>query len=308
MKRLWNVGAWFAAAAVSVPLATVLWALVAPAGETWRHLRATVLADYAVNTVLLALSVGTFATVVGVGAAWTLATKDFPGRRFLSAALVLPLATPAYVVAYVYTDMLDYAGPVQTALRHVMDWQVGDYAFPAIRSLPGAALMLGLVLYPYVYVLARVAFASQAAPLAEAARTLGAGPRRAFFRVALPAARPAIAGGAALAMMETVADYGVVDYFGVATFTSGVFRTWFALGDRRDRDAARGMAVRGGGGAGAGRALRAPRPIRESVAARRRRARQASHRRGGVSRRALLAPCRCCWVSCCRPLFLAATP
>ena len=232
MKRLWNVGAWFAAAAVSVPLATVLWALVAPAGETWRHLRATVLADYAVNTVLLALSVGTFATVVGVGAAWTVATKDFPGRRFLSAALVLPLATPAYVVAYVYTDMLDYAGPVQTALRHVMDWQVGDYAFPAIRSLPGAALMLGLVLYPYVYVLARVAFASQAAPLAEAARTLGAGPRRAFFRVALPAARPAIAGGAALAMMETVADYGVVDYFGVATFTSGVFRTWFALGDR----------------------------------------------------------------------------
>ena len=110
MKRLWNVGAWFAAAAVSVPLATVLWALVAPAGETWRHLRATVLADYAVNTVLLALSVGTFATVVGVGAAWTVAAKDFPGRRFLSAALVLPLATPAYVVAYVYTDMLDYAG------------------------------------------------------------------------------------------------------------------------------------------------------------------------------------------------------
>ena len=149
------------------------------------------LADYAVNTVLLALSVGTFATVVGVGAAWTVAAKDFPGRRFLSAALVLPLATPAYVVAYVYTDMLDYAGPVQTALRHVMDCRLATTRSRQSVRFPGAALMLGLVLYPYVYVLARVAFASQAAPLAEAARTLGAGPRRAFFRVALPAARPA---------------------------------------------------------------------------------------------------------------------
>ena len=232
MRRLWSVGAWGVAALVAVPIVAVAGTLAAPAGETWRHLRATVLADYVLNTAVLAASVGALATVIGVATAWAVATKEFPGRRFLSVALVLPLAAPAYVIAYVYTDLLDYAGPVQTALRAVMNWGAQDYAPPAIRSLPGAVLMLSLVLYPYVYVLARVAFVNQAAALAEAARTLGAGPRRAFFGVALPAARPAVAGGAAIVMMETVADYGVVDYFGVATFTTGIFRTWFGLGDR----------------------------------------------------------------------------
>ena len=229
---MWSVGAWCAAATVAVPIVTVVASLAAPSGETWRHLRATVLADYVLNTVSLAAGVGILATVIGVALAWTVATKEFPGRRLLSAALVLPLATPAYVVAYVYTDLLDFAGPVQTALRAATGWQAGDYTPPPIRSLPGAVLMLALVLYPYVFVLARVAFASQGAALAEAAHTLGAGPRRAFFRIALPAARPAIAGGTALVMMEAVADYGVVDYFGVPTFTTGIFRTWFALGDR----------------------------------------------------------------------------
>ena len=232
MNRVWAVGSWVIAGLVGLPIIAVLWSLTGGGGESWPHLRDTVLADYTANTVLLALSVGCITAIIGVAAAWTVATRDFPGRRILSWALVLPLAAPAYVVAYVYTDLLEFAGPVQRALRSLTGWAAGDYPFPAIRSLPGAAIVLGLVLYPYVYVLARTAFMTQASSLFEAARVLGASRRRAFARVALPAARPVVAGGVALTMMEAVADYGVVDYFGVSTFTTGIFRTWFALGDR----------------------------------------------------------------------------
>ena len=228
MNRLWNIGTWSVAALVGAPMLVVLAALVAPPSDNWQHIKETVLVDYVANTVLMMTSVGVLAGLIGIATAWAIATHDFPGRRLLSWTLVLPLAAPAYVVAYVYTDLLEFAGPVQTALRDA-GWQA---PLPRIRSLGGAAVVLGLVLYPYVYLLARTAFASQAAALVEAARVLGATPSRAFTRIALPAARPAIAGGMALAMMEAVADYGVVEYFGVATFTTGIFRTWFALGDR----------------------------------------------------------------------------
>ena len=228
MNRLWSVVACSLAALVAAPLIVVLSAFAAPAGDAWAHLKQTVLADYVVNTLLLVLAVGALAALLGVATAWTVASRDFPGRRLLSWALVLPLAAPGYVTAYVYTDLLEFAGPLQTALRDA-GWHG---ALPPIRSLGGAALVLGLVLYPYVYLLARRAFATQAGSLFEAARALGAGPTRAFATIALPAARPAIVGGAALAMMEAVADYGVVEYFGVSTFTTGIFRTWFALGDR----------------------------------------------------------------------------
>ena len=233
MNRAWSAAAWLIATPVSVPVIVVMGSLfVVESASSWEHLRETVLVEYIANTTALAVGVGALAGVIGIAAAWVVSTREFPGRRILSWALVLPLATPAYVVAYVYTDLLDFAGPVQAGLRTVTGWQTGDYWFPSIRSLPGAALVLGLVLYPYVYLLARTAFAAQAASLFEAARVLGASPRRAFFAVAMPAARPVIAGGIALAMMETVADYGVVDYFGVSTFTTGIFRTWFAMGDR----------------------------------------------------------------------------
>ncbi|MDE0039220.1 MAG: iron ABC transporter permease [Gammaproteobacteria bacterium] len=232
MNRVWTLLAWAIATLVGIPIVVVVAALVTPESASWSHLRDTVLADYVVNTVALTVGVGVLAALIGIAAAWTVATREFPGRRLLSWALVLPLAAPAYVVAYVYTDLLEFAGPVQSTLRAATGWAAGDYWFPPIRSLPGAALVLSLVLYPYVYLLARTAFESQAASLFEAARVLGARPRRAFGTVALPAARPVIAGGIALAMMETVADYGVVDYFGVSTFTTGIFRTWFALGDR----------------------------------------------------------------------------
>ena len=232
MNRNWTVVAWVIATFVGIPIVVVAAALFTPQSDSWSHLRDTVLFDYVVNTVALTVAVGVLAALIGIAAAWTVATREFPGRRLFSWALVLPLAAPAYVVAYVYTDLLEFAGPVQSALRGATGWAAGEYWFPPIRSLPGAALVLSLVLYPYVYLLARTAFETQAASLFEAARVLGARPRRAFVAVALPAARPIIAGGVALAMMETVADYGVVDFFGVSTFTTGVFRTWFALGDR----------------------------------------------------------------------------
>ncbi|GLT22798.1 iron(III) ABC transporter permease [Zoogloea oryzae] len=199
---------------------------------TWSHLAATVLPEYIQNSLALCLGVGVGVAIVGVATAWLTTMHDFPGRRVFDWALVLPLAMPAYVMAYVYTDFLQFVGPVQTALRDAFGWEFGDYYFPDIRTLPGAMLMFVFVLYPYVYLLARTAFLERAGGVLEAARTLGIGPWRAFFTVSLPLARPAIAAGVALALMETLADYGTVAYFAVNTFTTGIYRAWFSLGDR----------------------------------------------------------------------------
>ncbi|MCG2577069.1 iron ABC transporter permease [Dechloromonas sp. XY25] len=200
--------------------------------ETWAHLSATVLPEYIANSLWLCLGVGLGVGIVGVTTAWLTAMHEFPGRRFFEWALVLPLAVPAYVMAYVYTDFLQFVGPVQTFLRDTFGWAHGDYWFPDIRTLPGAVLMFVCVLYPYVYLLARTAFLERASGMLEAARTMGLGPWRAFFAVSLPLARPAIVAGVALALMETLADYGTVAYFAVNTFTTGIYRAWFSLGDR----------------------------------------------------------------------------
>ena len=199
---------------------------------TWVHLSQTVLPEYILNTLLLCLGVGAGVAVIGVATAWLTAMHEFPGRRVFAWALVLPLAMPAYVMAYVYTDFLQFVGPVQSLLRETFGWEHGDYWFPDIRTLPGAMLMFASVLYPYVYLLARTAFLERASGMLEAARTLGLGPWRAFFVVSLPLARPAIVAGVALALMETLADYGTVAYFAVNTFTTGIYRAWFSLGDR----------------------------------------------------------------------------
>jgi iron(III) transport system permease protein len=227
----WTLGALAAAFLVLLPSLVVLASLAAPASENWAHLASTVLPTYVGNTLKLMALVALMTGIAGVGTAWLTVTTRFPGHSVASWALVLPLATPAYIVAYVYTDLLAFAGPVQSALRAATGWGVGDYYFPPVRSLPGAAVMLSLVLYPYVYLLARASFQRQSAALFDAARNLGARPWRAFTRVALPCARPAIAGGIALALMETISDFGVVDYFAVPTLTTGIFRTWFSLGD-----------------------------------------------------------------------------
>lgn len=216
-----------------LPVASVgLNIFVGGTSATWSHLAQTVLPEYIANSLLLCVGVGLGVALLGVTTAWLTAMHDFPGRRFFEWALVLPLAMPAYVMAYVYTDFLQFVGPVQTILRESFGWEHGDYWFPDIRTLPGAILMFVCVLYPYVYLLARAAFLERTSGMLEAARTLGMGPWRGFFSVSLPLARPAIAAGIALALMETLADYGTVAYFAVNTFTTGIYRAWFSLGDR----------------------------------------------------------------------------
>lgn len=216
---------------VALPVITVMSFVFYPAGEVWQHLVSTVLADYVINSLALMFGVAVGTLTIGVSTAWLTTVCRFPGRKVFEWALLLPLAMPAYIIAYTYTGMLDVAGPVQTSLREWAGWSYGDYWFPEIRSLTGAMLMLCLVLYPYVYLLARSAFLEQSVFVMDASRTLGCGPWQSFFRVSLPAARPAIIAGLLLALMETLADYGTVQYFGVATFTTGIFRTWFGLGD-----------------------------------------------------------------------------
>ena len=216
-----------------LPVASVgLNIFVGGTSETWGHLVHTVLPEYIRNSLWLCFGVGCGVAVLGVATAWLTAMHEFPGRRIFDWAMVLPLAMPAYVMAYVYTDFLQFVGPVQTALRDTFGWQYGDYWFPDIRTLPGAILMFVCVLYPYVYLLARTAFLERASGMLEAARTLGMGAWRAFFSVSLPLARPAIVAGVSLALMETLADYGTVAYFAVNTFTTGIYRAWFSLGDR----------------------------------------------------------------------------
>ncbi|MCC6072220.1 ABC transporter permease [Massilia sp. GCM10020059] len=227
------VAAMLVAALIAVPILSVTAnLLLAGAGDTWSHLASTVLPDYIVNTLILCAGVGIGVIVVGVSTAWLVSIHDFPGRRIFEWALVLPLAVPAYVMAYAYTDLLQFVGPVQTWLRETFELVPGQYWFPDIRTVGGACLVFVFVLYPYVYLLARAAFLERASGMLEAGRSLGLGPWANFFRVSLPLARPAIAAGAALALMETLADFGAVTYFGVPTFTSGIYRAWFSLGDR----------------------------------------------------------------------------
>lgn len=228
----WTVAALGLAALTGLPIAAILWTALTGGGESLGGLAATVLPTYLANTALLMVLAGGIATVTGTGCAWLVAATRFPGRRVLSWALVLPLALPAYLAAYIYAGLLDYAGPVQTMLRDATGWGVGDYWFPGIRSLGGGAFVLGFVLYPYVYLLARTAFATQSLGQFRAARSLGAGPARVFWRVALPAGRPAIAGGLALVLMEVLADFGVAEYFAIPTFSTGIFRSWLAMGDK----------------------------------------------------------------------------
>ncbi len=230
--RLLGGGAVAIAALCLLPMLAVLVTALSGGSDTLAHLADTVLPGYTINTALLVVYValGTFA--IGSGAAWLVTMTEFPGRRILEIALVIPLAFPAYVLAYAYTHILDHPGIVQATLRDVTGWGPRDYWFPEIRSLGGAAAMLTLVLYPYVYLLARAAFLQQSATTYYAARALGCSPVRACLRVSLPMARPAIAAGVLLATMETIADFGTVSYFGVQTFATGIYTSWFTMADR----------------------------------------------------------------------------
>jgi iron(III) transport system permease protein len=234
----WRLNLWVGlvgaiALLIAMPVLVVLSSIFASEGAVWTHLASTVLTHYILNSVLLMLGVGVGVLLIGVGTAWLVTLCRFPGSTWLTWALLLPLAFPAYLLAYIYTEWLDFYGPVQRSLRALFEWRTAsDYWFPDIRSLWGATLMLTLVLYPYVYLLARVAFLNQSVCTLEASRSLGCTPWRGFFSVALPLARPAIAAGVALVLMETLNDFGTVQYFGVDTFTTGIYRTWFGFGDR----------------------------------------------------------------------------
>jgi iron(III) transport system permease protein len=228
----WSMATWVIATLVGAPVLVVGLHLLAPSGEVWTHLAQTVLADYVANSLWLMLGVGAGVGIGGVGVAWLVTMCRFPGSRQLEWALLLPMAMPAYVVAYTYTGLLDYAGPVQSSLRALFGWSSArDYWFFEVRSLGGAIWVMVMVLYPYVYMLARAAFMEQSVCVLEASRTLGRTPWRAFRQVALPLARPAIAAGVALALMETLNDFGTVHYFAVDTFTTGIYRTWLGLGE-----------------------------------------------------------------------------
>ena len=226
----WLLGLVLVSALLAVPVLCILSSVFLPSGDVWRHLYDTVLVSYIVNSLSLVLGVGILVLILGTIPAWLITMYRFPGSKILAWALLLPMAIPAYIIAYTYTGLLDVAGPLQMLLRESFAWQYGDYWFPEVRSLGGAISMLALVLYPYVYLLSRAAFIEQSLCVLEVSRSLGCGPYRSFFTVALPLARPAIIAGLSLVMMETLADYGTVQYFGVATFTTGIFRTWFGLG------------------------------------------------------------------------------
>ena len=193
----------------------------------WSHLAETVLPRYVLNTITLMMSVGALSLIFGVTSAWIIFRFDFIGRRHIQWILLLPAAIPGYLIAYTYTDFLEYAGPVQVLLRDLMGWQSArDYWFPEIRSMSGAALVLGAVLYPYVYVMARTAFLLTPASLFEVSQMMGRGH---FWRVGLPLARPAIVAGLALVLMETVSDFGTVEYFAIETLTLGIFNVWLGM-------------------------------------------------------------------------------
>jgi iron(III) transport system permease protein len=229
---VWTLGITAIALVVAAPILFVLANLFADTREIWSHLASTVLPGYLLNSIWLTLGVSVGVSVIGVGTAWLVTMCRFWGDRIFEWALLLPMAAPAYILAYTYTDFLDFSGPVQTGLRNLFGWEYGDYWFPHIRSLWGAIILLALTLYPYVYLLARVAFLEQSVCTLEASRILGCNPWRSFATVALPLARPAIVAGLALALMETLNDFGTVQYFGVDTFTTGIYRTWFGMGER----------------------------------------------------------------------------
>jgi iron(III) transport system permease protein len=225
-QRRWYPIAFAVALLVLLPLSVLLFSWHEIDQQIWAHLWQTQLPRLLGNTLMLVVGVGFGVTLLGVSLAWLTSLCEFPGRRWLDWALMLPFAIPAYVLAFVFVGLLDFAGPLQSVLR---EWFGADLRLPRVRSTGGVIIVLVLVFYPYVYLLARNAFLAQGKGLMEAARVLGLSPWRAFWRVALPMARPAIGAGLALAIMETLADFGAVSVFNFDTFTTAIYKTWYGF-------------------------------------------------------------------------------
>ncbi|MGN5144284.1 ABC transporter permease [Aeromonas veronii] len=227
----WMTGSWAIALLLGLPVIALLFSAFSAEGELFRHLADTVLLDYLGNTLGLVVGVVLLSLLFGVPTAWLVAMCQVPGRRALQWALMLPMAMPSYIVAYVYTDLLDYSGPLQAGLRALFGWNSpADYWFPAIRSLGGAAWVLALVLFPYVYLLTRASFLEQSVSLIHSSRLLGCTPWQSFRRLSLPLARPAIMVAVSLVAMETLADFATVHFFAINTLTTAVYDTWLGYG------------------------------------------------------------------------------
>lgn len=228
----WRLGALLLAISVAAPIVALLWVSADGSLNHWQHLAQHVLPTALSNTVLLLLGVGVLVACLGTGSAWLVTAYDFPSRRVLLWALLLPLAVPTYIVAFAYLDILHPLGPVQGLVRDLLGYDSPrQFRLPDLRALPGAIVLLGFVLYPYVYLSTRVMFSTQAASLLEAGRILGQSRRGVFFRVALPLARPAIAVGVSLALLETLNDIGASEFLGVQTLTVSVYTTWITRSD-----------------------------------------------------------------------------
>jgi iron(III) transport system permease protein len=224
---IWSLATLFCCLAIIGPFVAILYVAAGDSGGLWSHLIETVFPRYVGNTLLLMAGVAVLTLAFGLSTAWVTARMDFPGCRLLEWMLLLPATVPAYLIAYTYTDLLEYAGPVQGALRDLFGWSSArDYWFPEIRSMGGAILVMSAVLYPYVYLMARTAFRLTPASYYEAAQLHN---RRFVWAVDLPLARPAIAAGLALVLMEVVSDFGTVEYFAVETLTLGIFNVWLGM-------------------------------------------------------------------------------
>jgi iron(III) transport system permease protein len=228
-KNPWVGLSFLIAALIVLPLMIVFFNIFDEGGEIWEHILNRLLPSYIINTITLMLGVAFLTFVMGVSTAWITSVYQFRGRRFFSWALILPIALPAYISGFTWAGILDYTSPVYVFFRNQLGIETGQYLFFNILSMQGAIIILSLALYPYVYLITRAYFIRQSASLFEVAASLGKSPRSTFFQVALPLARPAIVAGISLALMEVLNDYGLVRYFGVDTFTTGIFTAWFSF-------------------------------------------------------------------------------
>ncbi len=222
----WQFSVWILAAFVVIPLATIFSSFLTPEKEIWEHLVTTLFPELLTNTLILVVGVACFTSLLGVSLGWFTGACDFPGRRFFSWSLALPMALPAYVMAFIFLGLMDFSGPVQRMIRLVPGF---ENQMIEVRTAPFVVIVIGLTLYPYVYLLSRAAFMNQGRAILEASRTLGMSPIRTFFKVALPVSRPWIVSGLALVLMETLADFGAVSIFNYNTFTTAIYKSWFGF-------------------------------------------------------------------------------
>ncbi|MCH8125198.1 iron ABC transporter permease [candidate division KSB1 bacterium] len=225
----WTIFSLFLVLLICIPIFIIFSHLFASPSSTWSHLASTVLKDYIINSFILIAGVGSLSLIMGVSTAWLVTTCNFPGRKFFSWALILPLSIPTYIAAYTYAGIFDYTGPVQKWVTFLgID---NNTIFFDVMTIEAIIFILAFTLFPYVYLITRTSFHRQSRTFLESSRSLGKGQFSTFFKIALPLARPAIVGGLFLVLMEVLNDYGAVKYFGIPTFTTGIFRAWFSLGD-----------------------------------------------------------------------------